>query len=79
LGAVLKSSKVIIPVIWDMPPDKLRGWMGERQALDIRGATPEVIQAQIGAIAQRIKQSKAKGLLIGGALIAGFFYLASRP
>jgi hypothetical protein len=56
-----------------MPPSQLPGWVGHIQALNLAGASLSEVQAQITAIANRIKSDKAKGLLIAGLLIAGLF------
>jgi TIR domain-containing protein len=78
LGAALVKQKKIVPIVWDIPPSQLPGWIGHIQAVNLAGASPEQIQAQITAVAGQIKADKAKGLLIGGLLIAGLFALAAR-
>lgn len=78
LGVALGKQKKLVPIVWDMPTSELPGWTHHIQAVDLARASPEQIQAQITAIAERIKADKAKGFLIGGLLIAGVLALASR-
>jgi hypothetical protein len=78
LGAALAKQKKLVPIVWDIPPSQLPGWTGHIQAVNLAGASPEQIQVQITAIASQIKADKAKGLLIGGLLIAGLFALAAK-
>lgn len=78
IGRALGGSKKLIPVVWDMEPHDLPGWLNQYQALDVRGMTPAQIQARIVAIAKTIKQDKNQGLVIAAGLIAGLFYLGSR-
>ncbi len=78
IGRAMDGTKRLIPVVWDMPPEELPGWLNQIHALDIRANTPAEIQQRILVIADWIKQDKARGMLIGGALIAGLFWLAAR-
>ena len=39
LGAAIGLEKTIVPVIWDMPPDELPGWIDQKPALNLRGST----------------------------------------
>jgi hypothetical protein len=78
LGSALDGSKRLIPVVWDMEPTELPGWVNQHQALDLRSSTPLQIHERITAIAARIKQDKNRGLLIGGSLVAGLIYLIAR-
>ncbi len=78
LGAALAKQKKLVPIVWDMPVSELPGWTSQIQAIDLAGASAEQIKAQITAIAERIKADKAKGLLIGGLLIAGLLTIISK-
>ena len=75
IGGALISSKNLIPIVWDMNPQELPGWLQDFQALDIRDSTVLELKQQIGAIADRIKQKKAVGWLIVGALVLALFTL----
>lgn len=77
VGRAVDGTKKLIPVVWDMAPADLPGWANQHQAVDIRGATPEQIQARIIAIARQISQDKAKGMLIAASLLAGLFVWGS--
>src|SRR5579859_6398198 len=77
LGAAMGTGKKIIPIVWDMPPQELPGWLNQRQALDLRGRTWEDVASRIGTIAEAIKADKLQGALIAGAILAGLLWLAS--
>lgn len=77
IGGALITKKQLIPVVWEMPPSKLPGWVNQIQALDIRNLRPQEIRARIIDLARQLKASKEKGVLIGAALVAGFMWLFS--
>jgi hypothetical protein len=76
IGRALAGSKKLIPVIWDIDPNELPGWVNQYQALDIRGNTGEQVAARIGEVAARIKQDKHQAAIIAGSLIAAFLVIA---
>lgn len=78
LGGALYSQKKIISIVWDMLPTELPGWLGQFQALNLAGATAAQVQERIGTIAERIKADKLKSQVIGGLLLAGLVFFASR-
>src|SRR4051812_17161930 len=39
LGIAIGQSKKLVPVVWDMEPRDLAGWVAERQAVNLRGAS----------------------------------------
>jgi len=78
VGGALLASKHLVPIVWDMPPAQLPGWANQVQAIDLRGSTLVDLQRQVGAIAARIRQEKAQGLLILGAVLFGLFVLATK-
>jgi hypothetical protein len=73
IGAVLLTSKKLVPIVWDMNPSELPGWLAQFQALDLRNSTVEQLKQQVAAIADRIRQEKTKGWLILGGLVAALF------
>lgn len=78
VGRALGGSKKLIPLVWDMEPEALPGWLNQYQALDVRGMTHAQIQARIVAIAKTIKQDKNQGLIIADVLVFGLYCLGSR-
>jgi hypothetical protein len=78
LGAAIARQKKLVPIVWDIPPSTLPGWTGHIQAVNLAGASADQVRAQITAVAEQIKADKAKGLLVGGLLLAGFFALAAK-
>lgn len=75
IGGALITQKKLIPVVWEMAPSELPGWVNQVQALDIRNQTSAQMQARIIDLAQQIKATKDTGVLIGAALVAGFIWL----
>lgn len=69
VGRALDGSKRLIPVVWEMAPHELPGWVNQFQALDIRGLTPPQIREQVFGIAGRIREDKQQGAWIAAALI----------
>jgi hypothetical protein len=79
VGGALLASKHVVPIIWDMSPEELPGWARNLQAVDLRGSTTMVdLRTQVAAIAGRVKQEKAQGLLIVGAVLFGLFALGQK-
>ncbi len=76
-GMAMITDKKIIPIVWDISPAELPGWIDRNHALDLKNATIEGIQARISNIANRIRQDKAKGALIAGAVIFGLIIFAN--
>ncbi len=76
LGVALGTGKKIVPVVWDMNPSQLPGFLKTVQALDLRHMGPDEIRQQISEIAKRIRGSKRTGWLIAAVLIAGVLYVA---
>lgn len=79
LGAALITEKKLVPIIWDMPPSQLPGWLNQYQAVNLSGTTTiEQVRAKMSEVAERIKADKCKSQLIGGLLLAGLAFLATR-
>ncbi len=71
LGMAIGASKRLIPIVWDLDPSRLPGWVSEKQALNLRGASVEQLKDRMAKIAQSVKQEKAKAWLILGAIVFG--------
>ena len=78
LGAALAYEKRIIPIVWDLPPSELPGWLKERQALDLRGGSWHDLALAVRDIAEAITADKRKGALLVGAVVFGLIWLASQ-
>ena len=77
LGAALITNKKIVPIVWDMDPSELPGWINQFQAMDLRFVkTIDEVREKISSIAQEVKADKQKGELLVGLLIAGLIFLA---
>lgn len=75
MGAAIGANKKLVPVVWDLLPEDIPGWMREFQAVNLRGASREEAIAAFGRIADTIKADKQKGLAILGLLVAGLMIL----
>ncbi len=78
LGAALITEKKIVPIMWNVAPGQLPGWISHYQGLNLNEATLETITAKIAALAKEVKADKVKGQLVAGALFAGLLYLLSK-
>jgi hypothetical protein len=77
IGMALGLRKKLVPVVWDMQPSQLPGWLKEVQALDLRGLTIDNANRRIAAIAKGIHDERVKILLlIAAALIFALVALA---
>lgn len=76
IGGALHASKNLIPIVWDMDPRELPGWVKSVQAIDMREQTLVELQSQIVSIAQRIEQDKNKGLVLIGVIFLGLLVLS---
>lgn len=71
MGVAIGVNKKLVPIVWDIHPDALPGWMRQYQTVNLAGANREEAQVAIGRIANTIKAEKQKGLAILGLIIAG--------
>ena len=78
LGAALVTKKKLVPIIWDMEPTELPGWIKNFQALNLKGATIENLKTQMTIIANNIKSDKVQGLFVVGVLAFGLLVLGSK-
>ncbi|MFK5948178.1 MAG: toll/interleukin-1 receptor domain-containing protein [Methylococcales bacterium] len=68
LGASLSQNKNIIPILIDISPSELPGWIGKHQAIDARKDSNH-LHATIDAIGKKIKDNKfSSGLILGGII-----------
>lgn len=75
MGVAIGANKKLVPIVWDLLPDELPGWMRQFQAVNLGGANQDDAKAAITRIAAIIKSEKQKGLTILGLLIAGIVLL----
>jgi hypothetical protein len=77
-GATIASAqKTLIPVVWDLRPSGLPGWMAQLRAIDLSHATATEVWARFSAIAEKIHRPKATGALIAAGLLAAFRWALS--
>jgi len=77
LGASLIQKKTIIPLLVDITPKELPGWVGKHQAIDLR-SSPEKLHAAIAKIANEIQEDKFWAGLIFGAFVVGPIVLLAK-
>lgn len=77
LGGAMARGKSIIPIVWDLDPSELPGWVNRRQALDLRGiSTLEQVSQRIRTLSEWMGQEKGTATLIGALVIAGLIFIA---
>lgn len=77
LGASLANNKHLIPILIDISPKELPGWVGQHQAVDARTDAGQ-LRATIDAIGKTIRDDKFwSGVILGGLAVALAVY-ASR-
>ncbi|MEW8535382.1 MAG: toll/interleukin-1 receptor domain-containing protein [Candidatus Thiodiazotropha endolucinida] len=74
LGGALLTDKKIVPIVWDMPPSNLPGWISKYQALNLSGITIDQAKERISQIASKIKSDKFVGGLVVVAMIGGLIW-----
>jgi len=77
LGASLIQKKTIIPLLVDIAPEDLPGWVGGHQAIDLK-SSPEVLHEAISKIAEKIKIDKFWAGVIVGAIVIGLLVLIAK-
>ena len=78
VGGAIFGNKKLVPIMWDVQPSDLPRWISDFQGLILTGATVENITLQVAQLAANIKESKVKGQLVAGAVLAGILWLLSR-
>lgn len=70
LGASLVQNKSIIPILIDISPSELPGWVGQHQAIDARKDSDHLNQT-IQAIGEKVKNQKFwAGVVLTGVALA---------
>ncbi|WP_345969175.1 toll/interleukin-1 receptor domain-containing protein [Sulfurimonas sp. HSL1-6] len=77
LGASLVQKKTIIPLLIDISPEELPGWVGNHQAIDLK-SSPKQLHEAISKIAEKIKVDKFWAGLIVGAIVIGLLMLITK-
>ncbi len=78
MGGAWLTGKNIVPVVWDIAPKDLPGFLSKFQAIDLTRTSVKGLNAEVAKIAQKIKSDDFVGMLTVGALLAGVVWLASK-
>lgn len=76
IGASLIQKKTVIPVLIDILPEELPGWVGMHQAIDLK-SSPELIHKTIEKISEKLNVDKFWIGLIFGAIVVGLILILS--
>ena len=57
-GGAIFQNKRVIPIVWDMAPENLPGFLKEYHALDLRGGNPAVIAAKADQFINELVKDK---------------------
>jgi hypothetical protein len=76
IGASLIQKKTIIPLLIDIGPEELPGWVGNHQAINLKDS-PDILHSAIEKIASKIKVDKFwAGVIVGILMVALIFLVA---
>jgi hypothetical protein len=75
-GAAALNGKKVIPVLWDMDPAQLSGWLREYQALDLRGQDARHIHTRVETFVQQLVLEKQKLEVIVAVGLVGLAAIA---
>jgi len=78
IGAALSQNKHVIPVVWDMPPSALPGFLKRVQACDMRTKDPRTLMEVLGRMTTTIKKHKTISIIIAGLIIAALLWVFSK-
>lgn len=76
LGMALNGRKTVVPIVWNMSPEELPGWVSEKHAVDLRDAGVQKAREQVANVAESIRAEKRKGWLIVGSVVLGLMMAA---
>ena len=76
LGGAALDGKKVIPVVWDMDPAQLPGWLREYQALDFRGQNESQIQMRLEAFVRQLVREKQQLQVIAAVILIGMTAIA---
>jgi len=75
IGAAISQNKRIIPVVWDMPPSALPGFLKKVQACDMRTKDPRTLMEVLGRVTTSIKKHKIISVIILGIIIGALIWV----
>lgn len=73
LGGAFFAAKTVVPIVWDVMPADLPGWLSRFQAIDLRNRTIDDLREEVIALANAVNQSKGKAILVFGAVLFGIW------
>ena|ERR1035437_3413500 len=78
VGAALSHNKFIIPVVWDMPPSALPGFLKRTQACDMRSKDPMRLMRVLGRVTITVKRNRMISFAIVALLVAALIWVFCR-
>ncbi len=79
IGMAIKDNKNIIPVVWDMPPTELPGFLRcNTQAVDMRNKDPQALLIVLNRTVTKVKKRNAFALFIGLMLLGALLWVFCR-
>ncbi len=70
-GAAVLWGKKVIPIVWELDPANLPGWLREYQALDLRGGDPVRINTHVTELIGRLLREKQQSQVIAIVALIG--------
>jgi hypothetical protein len=79
IGMAITENKNIIPVVWDMPPEDLPGFLKcNTQAVDLRGKDPQVLVAVLNRTVTKVKKDRAIKWIIVFLILGALLWVFCR-
>ncbi len=75
-AAAALAGKRVIPVVWNIEPTQLPGWLHEYQALDLRGQDARQIQTRVETFVQQLVREKQQLQIIVAVGLVGLAAIA---
>jgi hypothetical protein len=73
LGGAFFGVKTVVPIVWDVMPADLPGWLSRCQAIDLRKRTVDDLRQEVIALAGAVNQSKSIAIIAFGAVLFGIW------
>ncbi len=79
VGGAIFQGKRVVPIVWDMAPEELPGFLKEYHALDLRGNDLATIASKVDQFVDGLVKDKQKQLVALAVMLAFITILALAP
>ncbi len=71
----VNESKTIIPLVWDIDPSELPGWLRKYQAFDLRNFSVTEYAGKLSELAGSIRSTRSKQQLVAVVAFAALAFI----